>query len=114
MEYRLKRGTNKVNLTPEQLVCMDIESLLNRIPRCAYKKVYVGGYKGRRNPAKGLLDYVCCIKGRAVYIDAKSKYGTLEDSQKEFIMEFERAGALCIVAYSSYDVERELRKEGLI
>lgn len=102
-------------MTPEQIVCEDIEDVLDSLPNCAYRKVYVGRIAGgRKNPAKGLLDYVVTVNGRSVFIEAKSEKGRVRPSQEEFMRDFLGAGALCIVARDGLDVFHALEAAEII
>lgn len=63
--------------------------------------------------AKGALDIAATIKGRAVWIDAKTGRDRLKPAQVKFCEAQERAGGIAFAAYSVEDVANRLRMEGL-
>ena len=63
---------------------------------------------------KGALDIAATIKGRAVWIDAKTGRDRLKPAQVKFCEAQERAGGIAFAAWSVEDVANRLRMEGLI
>ncbi len=63
---------------------------------------------------KGTLDISATIKGRAVWIDAKTGRDRLKPAQVKFCAAQERAGGIAFAAWSVDDVANRLRMEGLI
>lgn len=63
---------------------------------------------------KGALDIAATIKGRAVWIDAKTGTDRLKPAQIKFAEAQERAGGIAFAARSVEDVANRLRMEGLI
>jgi len=63
---------------------------------------------------KGALDIAATIKGRAVWIDAKTRQDRLKPTQRKFCDAVERAGGIAFAAYSVEDVANRLRMEGLL
>lgn len=64
--------------------------------------------------AKGTLDIEATIKGRSVWIDAKTGRDRLKPAQQKFCAAKERAGAIAFAARSVEDVRIRLAKEGLL
>jgi len=63
---------------------------------------------------KGALDVAATVKGRAVWIDAKTGCDRLKPAQVKFCEAQRRAGALAFAAWSVDDVRAELAREGLL
>jgi len=63
---------------------------------------------------KGALDIAATIKGRAVWIDAKTGRDRLKPAQVNFCAAQERAGGIAFAAWSVEDVANRLRMEGLV
>ncbi len=63
---------------------------------------------------KGALDIAATIKGRAVWIDAKTGSDRLKKEQVNFANAVNRAGGVAFAAYSVDDVRERLTLEGLI
>lgn len=63
---------------------------------------------------KGALDIAATIKGRAVWIDAKTGRDRLKPAQVKFCEAQERAGGIAFAAWSVEDVANRLRMEGLL
>lgn len=63
---------------------------------------------------KGALDIAATLKGRAVWIDAKTGRDRLKPAQQKFCQAQERAGGIAFAAHSVEDVVNRLRMEGLI
>lgn len=63
---------------------------------------------------KGTLDIAATIKGRAVWIDAKTGRDRLKPAQVKFCEAQERAGGIAFAAHSVEDVANRLRMEGLL
>ena len=63
---------------------------------------------------KGVLDIAATIKGRAVWIDAKTGRDRLMPAQQKFCEAQARAGGIAFAAKSVEDVANRLRMEGLI
>ena len=63
---------------------------------------------------KGALDIAATIKGRAVWIDAKTGKDRLKPAQVKFCEAQERAGGIAFAAWSVEDVANRLRMEGLV
>lgn len=63
---------------------------------------------------KGVLDIAACLKGRAVWIDAKIGRDNLKTDQRKFAHAVERAGGIAFAAWSVDDVAARLKAEGLI
>ncbi len=63
---------------------------------------------------KGALDIAATIKGRAVWIDAKTGRDRLKPAQAKFCEAQQRAGGIAFAAHSVEDVANRLRMEGLI
>jgi hypothetical protein len=62
---------------------------------------------------KGVLDIAATVKGRAVWIDAKTGRDRLKPAQVRFCEAVERAGGIAFAAWSVEDVANRLRMEGL-
>ena len=87
-------------MTPEGKVKKEIKNLLHDLKAWYYMPVQTG------RGTNGVPDFVCCIQGTFVGIEAKApgKKATttpLQDMQLETI---QRAGGVSIVACSAYDV----------
>lgn len=63
---------------------------------------------------KGALDIAATIRGRAVWIDAKTGRDRLKPDQVKFAAAQERAGGIAFAAHSVEDVANRLRMEGLL
>lgn len=63
---------------------------------------------------KGALDIAATVKGRAVWIDAKTGKDRLKPAQIKFCEAQERAGGIAFAAWSVEDVANRLRMEGLL
>ena len=63
---------------------------------------------------KGTLDIAATLKGRAIWIDAKTGKDTLKPAQRKFAKAQEAAGGIAFAAWSVEDVAKRLRHEGLI
>lgn len=63
---------------------------------------------------KGALDIAATIKGRAVWIDAKTGRDHLKPDQVKFAQAQEKAGGIAFAAWSVDDVANRLRMEGLV
>jgi hypothetical protein len=62
---------------------------------------------------KGVLDIAATVKGRAVWIDAKTGRDRLKPAQVKFCEAQTKAGGIAFAAYSVEDVANRLRMEGL-
>lgn len=63
---------------------------------------------------KGALDIEATIKGRSVWIDAKTGRDRLKPAQVKFCEAKRAAGAIAFAAWSVGDVETRLKAEGLL
>lgn len=63
---------------------------------------------------KGALDIAATVKGRAVWIDAKTGSDRLKPAQVNFANAVNRAGGIAFAARSVDDVRDRLKIEGLI
>lgn len=63
---------------------------------------------------KGALDIAATIKGRAVWIDAKTGNDRLKADQIKFANAQSRAGGIAFAAWSVEDVANRLKVEGLL
>jgi len=63
---------------------------------------------------KGALDIAATVRGRAVWIDAKTGSDRLKPDQIKFANAVNRAGGIAFAAYSTDDVANRLKMEGLI
>lgn len=63
---------------------------------------------------KGTLDIAATLKGRSIWIDAKTGRDHLKPAQVKFCQAQERAGAIAFAAWSVEDVAKRLKAEGLI
>lgn len=63
---------------------------------------------------KGALDIAATIKGRAVWIDAKTGKDRLKPAQVKFAAAQEKAGGIAFAAWSVDDVANRLKMEGLV
>lgn len=63
---------------------------------------------------KGALDIAATIRGRAVWIDAKTGKDRLKPDQVKFANAQNRAGGIAFAAWSVDDVRDRLTMEGLI
>ena len=63
---------------------------------------------------KGALDIAATIKGRAVWIDAKTGKDRLKPAQVKFANAQAKAGGIAFAAWSVEDVADRLRMEGLL
>ena len=62
---------------------------------------------------KGALDIAATVKGRAVWIDAKTGRDRLKPEQVKFCAAQEKAGGIAFAAWSVADVATRLKQEGL-
>ena len=62
---------------------------------------------------KGVLDIAATVKGRAVWIDAKTGRDRLKPAQIKFCEAQAKAVGIAFAAYSVEDVANRLRMEGL-
>lgn len=62
---------------------------------------------------KGALDIAATVRGRAVWIDAKTGKDRLKPAQVNFCRAQEAAGGLAFAAWSVDDVANRLKAEGL-
>lgn len=63
---------------------------------------------------KGTLDIAATVRGRAVWIDAKTGSDRLKPAQQKFAAAQEKAGGIAFAAWSIEDVAKRLKAEGLI
>lgn len=63
---------------------------------------------------KGALDIAATLKGRAIWIDAKTGSDRLKPAQAKFCAAQEKAGGIAFAAWSVADVARRLEAEGLL
>ena len=63
---------------------------------------------------KGALDIEATLKGRSIWIDAKTGRDRLKPAQVKFCQAKERAGGIAFAAWSVDDVADRLRMEGLV
>lgn len=63
---------------------------------------------------KGALDIAATLKGRAIWIDAKTGKDRLKPDQVKFCNAQARAGGIAFAAWSVDDVANQLRLEGLL
>ena len=70
--------------------------------------------KPRRVGVKGTLDIAATIKGRAVWVDAKTGKDRLKPEQVNFCNAQSKAGGIAFAAWSVDDVAARLAMEGLI
>lgn len=63
---------------------------------------------------KGALDIEATLKGRSIWIDAKTGRDRLKPDQVKFCRAKERAGGIAFAAWTVDDVANRLRMEGLI
>lgn len=63
---------------------------------------------------KGALDIAATIKGRAVWIDAKTGTDHLKPAQRNFCAAQAKAGGIAFAAKSVADVRKRLIEEGLL
>lgn len=63
---------------------------------------------------KGALDIEATLKGRSIWIDAKTGRDRLKPAQIKFCQAKERAGGIAFAAWSVDDVANRLRMEGLV
>ncbi|USA40237.1 hypothetical protein NCF86_03515 [Pelagerythrobacter marinus] len=63
---------------------------------------------------KGALDIAATLRGRAIWIDAKTGRDRLKPAQVKFCEAQERAGGIAFAAWSVEDVANRLRMEGLL
>lgn len=63
---------------------------------------------------KGALDIAATVKGKAVWIDAKTGKDRLKPAQINFANAQAKAGGIAFAAYSVDDVRNRLLLEGLI
>ncbi|MBH0112733.1 hypothetical protein I5E68_07180 [Novosphingobium sp. YJ-S2-02] len=63
---------------------------------------------------KGALDIAATVKGRSVWIDAKTGKDRLKPAQVNFANAQSRAGGIAFAAYSVDDVRDRLKVEGLL
>jgi len=76
--------------------------------------LYTRGGQPAKFGTKGALDIACTIKGRAVWIDAKTGKDRLKPDQVKFANAQNRAGGIAFAAWSVGDVRDRLTMEGLI
>lgn len=63
---------------------------------------------------KGALDIAATLKGRAIWIDAKTGKDRLKPDQVKFCNAQARAGGIAFAAWSVEDVKARLTTEGLL
>lgn len=104
---------------PERIIENQILTFLQLKRVWAWKVHRVGTYDAKkgvfRSPQsrfqiKGLPDIQGVIRGRALFIEVKSKKGRLSIEQKDFGERAINEGAIWFVARSIEDVEKELKK----
>lgn len=88
--------------TPEGKVKDKIKEVLDHFGAYYFMPVQVGY-------GKAGLDFHCCHKGRAFFIEAKAAKGVLSDRQKAVIEEIRKAGGVVFVNYGRLEDMDELR-----
>ena len=76
--------------------------------------LYTGDGRPAKFGTKGVLDIAATVRGRAVWIDAKTGKDTLKPAQVKFAEAQRRAGGIAFAARSVEDVANTLKAEGLI
>lgn len=62
----------------------------------------------------GQADILCCMKGRFIEVEVKTKTGRQSEAQKQRDRNITKAGGIYILARSVEDVKERLKKEGLV
>lgn len=98
--------------TPEGLIKADIKKLLES---CGFyvRAVVVGQIPGRRNPSKGLPDYICIKRGRVIWLEVKTETGPIRPEQAEFIREWTFKGGEAYIVRSVDETIKVLKGLGL-
>jgi len=77
-------------MTPEGELKKDIIDLI-KADGWSYRNIQLKGIRGRKNSAAGMPDLLLCKNGRVKFWEIKTPKGTLSDSQKKFMKDFETA-----------------------
>ena len=112
-----KRTYTKSAEIPESQILKAVLTLLKHHPKVA--KVWrvnsgtfqVGERYVRANTAKGMADIMGIMKhGRTLAVECKSRLGTLQPHQRDFLRSISDAGGLAFVARSVDDANDKLRE----
>lgn len=85
-------------MTPEGKVKKEIKQGLDRLGIYYFMPVQTG--YGKKS-----LDFICCMKGKFLSIEAKAGKNKTSLQQDTMMKEIKQAGGLAVVAYSWADVE---------
>jgi hypothetical protein len=101
--------------------CTKALNKLKELDQLEYRRIHVGGiptlsgYGRRRNPQKGMSDFMICANGLTGWVETKALDGTLSDEQKEFIrLQYKHGGGKVAVITKLEELFDFLRKEMLI
>lgn len=89
-------------MTPEGKIKAQIRKILDQVPDLYYEAYVPSGY------GKSGLDFTCCVKGQAFYIEAKDEGETLRPRQRHAAKRMLEAGAT-VFAVSNADGLQALR-----
>ena len=100
----------------------DIQSLiliyLTSLPDTYAQRQNTGAaHDGRRLVRYGVpgqADILCCMKGRFIEVEVKTKTGRQSEAQKQRERNITRASGIYILARSVEDVQNRLMEEGLV
>lgn len=98
--------------TPEGQIKEDIKKLLEA-SGFYVRAIVVGQVPGRKNPSKGIPDYVCIKRGRVIFFEVKAPKGKVSEEQETFIMNWTQKGGEAYVVRSADDVLKVMKSLGL-
>lgn len=98
--------------TPEGQIKEDIKKLLEA-SGFYVRSMCIGIIPGRKNPSKGIPDYICIKRGRVIFFEVKTEKGRIREEQETFILEWTQKGGEAYVVRSLEDVLKILKGLGL-
>lgn len=93
-------------MTPEGKVKADIKKGLDKLGAYYFMPVQTGY-------GKKTVDFLCCIRGRFVAIEAKAGKNKPTPAQQSYLIDIVNAKGVGVIAYSWDDVKRVLDFHGL-
>lgn len=87
----------------EKSILKAIIKYLDSIPGCKAEKRYNTPYGGGGKP-----DITACFHGRRIEIEVKAPGSRLTKLQERELEDWERSGAVCVVAWSVEDVKKAI------
>ncbi len=98
--------------TPEGQIKEDIKKFLEA-SGFYLRSIVIGQIPGRKNPSKGIPDYMCIKRGRVIFFEVKTKTGVVSEDQEKFILNWTSKGGEAYVVRSVEDVQKVLKGLGL-